>query len=1519
MARRYERKRSSSGRSLASILSGGSSGGGGLDLNDPEVLKQLLKTQGVEPEEPGPGALDRFFGLLSVGETGDAMYRTLEDNAGGIDLKDIYQFPMYYAQSWGKRGSLQGEEDMKRYGDVIRLMLEDYGGVKPGKDNKAANLAIGAGGFLGDVFLDPLTYLSVGAVSKAGKGGKALSKADDAVDLAKLIGGTDEVVDLVKPLARESGALGRNLVDDVAEAGVKNIPEEETARGLKRIIEGITGKGPQEVSYKLPFGLQKEAAVLRTVENPWARAAIRTFENPLRPIGGSLMGTPVVGDALEGAKNALGDLFRPLNRLRSSGLSGMADDLMALKDTQRGAEIEAMIKAGEFERAANELGNPEIIKYLTEETSLEDIAKLAEKGVITDETARAYENVYRPTVRDVPAYSEDLDLTDLKQFDDRPYHRITSQNPADYLMDADIKAELLSPWERQDYEQYIRPQLERIAGDAKMDSDEIIIFKSGDGRWVDTDVTKALGRGRADNVKAYIVKDYLLESTGDAAKDAGGERLLKEGVPEVPLYGAGAIAGVEPEYDEEGNITGFGYDPVKGFGGFAGTMVGEKALRNFGEEGLNLFKNFVGIEGKQRWLVDDAASKLDIGKLAKEGTTKLSDVFSHPELEKMYGASDWFVKEAKALGLKPLKEMDIAFAELPEKTWGRYNPEDGIFLINSTLKGSEKEAQGTLLHEIQHYIQDVEDFAQGGSPRQFVGDIAAAEGARAEIEAQIEQFTNVPEIRQAINESDRIIRDMLKEGLDPYEAEQMYVETVSDRIAEMFGEEYASTFRALNDELIDVKSIIEDGGKSQYKRLGGEIEADEVKRYFMLSDEEKANYVPYSLSKAARGITDDADIINITRSQNAGIEPMESVIDELDRLGEYGDIIGKQQGLAEAARQPFEQITGKGTLDNYIGRDVIKTSKEAEDAAKRVGMNFSGFNPVRAYENAVNKRVYDKLAEGELAGVVYSSTGKTGKEAAKDYARQVAVDYIRGQRAVALDNFIENNVKNGLDDFGERVAIQTDEALDGYKEVAGIPSLKGWKVRNEIADEMTKMHKAFFSDEGTNQFLKYYDKVMGGWKLSVTGLFPSFHARNFIGNNYLNWLADVNPKYQKNAIDVQRYMKAVIDGTDNASELGAKRVGNYTIDEIFNLAKERAVMGSGPTMEAIDMAGGQTALGALGLGKIEGLARGVGTSVEDNAKIAHFIDKLVKTGDPDEAAMSVKKYLFDYGDLTDFEKNVMRRVIPFYTFMRKNLELHISEMFNNPRKLRMLTKGLNAIQDTSASMSGMTEEDIALMPDWAKKSLGIYTGKEGDTVNLVASFGLPIEQLDDLIEMSKPTFGENVKGTFGNLINQSSPLLKTPLEMSSGYNYFREQPIEEDTSANAYRSILEKLSPEQLDQLGIRTYEYEDRTTGETRTGYEMDAETKYLINALAGKSASTATRASSALSGDAPANNLLSLFSGVRNYEFDLGRQQYYKDKDDRERLQKLLIEMGLLSEFTRPYLTDEAKDQGLAGILGN
>jgi hypothetical protein len=58
--------------------------------------------------------------------------------------------------------------------------------------------------------------------------------------------------------------------------------------------------------------------------------------------------------------------------------------------------------------------------------------------------------------------------------------------------------------------------------------------------------------------------------------------------------------------------------------------------------------------------------------------------------------------------------------------------------------------------------------------------------------------------------------------------------------------------------------------------------------------------------------------------------------------------------------------------------------------------------------------------------------------------------------------------------------------------------------------------------------------------------------------------------------------------------------------------------------------------------------RNVGNFTDNLGRAAHYIARREQGFTPLAAGQSVKKWFFDYGDLTQTEEQVLRRVVPFY-------------------------------------------------------------------------------------------------------------------------------------------------------------------------------------------------------------------------------------------------------------------------------
>ena len=96
--------------------------------------------------------------------------------------------------------------------------------------------------------------------------------------------------------------------------------------------------------------------------------------------------------------------------------------------------------------------------------------------------------------------------------------------------------------------------------------------------------------------------------------------------------------------------------------------------------------------------------------------------------------------------------------------------------------------------------------------------------------------------------------------------------------------------------------------------------------------------------------------------------------------------------------------------------------------------------------------------------------------------------------------------------------------------------------------------------------------------------------------------------------------------------------------------------------------------------------------VENNARILHFRSVLKTSGSVEDAAASVNKFLFNYGDLTPEQKSFMKLLFPWFTWTQKNILLQIEMMKEQPAlysKFRQIL--LEAAPDLAEDLSSDDE------------------------------------------------------------------------------------------------------------------------------------------------------------------------------------------------------------------------------------
>ncbi len=269
-----------------------------------------------------------------------------------------------------------------------------------------------------------------------------------------------------------------------------------------------------------------------------------------------------------------------------------------------------------------------------------------------------------------------------------------------------------------------------------------------------------------------------------------------------------------------------------------------------------------------------------------------------------------------------------------------------------------------------------------------------------------------------------------------------------------------------------------------------------------------------------------------------------------------------------------------------------------------------------------------------------------------------------------------------------------------------------FEMRKEIADYMNETSQLFQVGSPTLEaILKGATALQNKWKPLATIARPFWHVRNITFNQMQLYLSGVNPldlvgrAIQANK--VQRGVKGFLL-TDNFGKVNLQRLSK----ESRKLGLFGAGFAGGDIATAkLITAKMKSALrgGKITLGDIVGLPKKAALKsaefFEDNAHIVGWLDYIAKSKDPDLGTAMVKgsehafKYVFDYGDLSKFEKGIMKLADPFYALHRKALRLYAEELIRQPGKFSNLGK----LRRSFGKITPETKEEKALKPDWMEE------------------------------------------------------------------------------------------------------------------------------------------------------------------------------------------------------------------------
>jgi hypothetical protein len=320
--------------------------------------------------------------------------------------------------------------------------------------------------------------------------------------------------------------------------------------------------------------------------------------------------------------------------------------------------------------------------------------------------------------------------------------------------------------------------------------------------------------------------------------------------------------------------------------------------------------------------------------------------------------------------------------------------------------------------------------------------------------------------------------------------------------------------------------------------------------------------------------------------------------------------------------------------------------------------------------------------------------------------------------------------------------------------------------------------------------LKMFDQVNNLFK--TTKLFRfAFHAVNFTGNLFNMMMAGINPLVAlgDNASDAYKLMSGGPDLLRRITSAGAHldpaKLAQFTPDEqrLYTLLAEFAsenLPGQIATLQNYDEVIEQ-------FSKIPADKKGIFKKVlEYNGKLNEKVDNYYRLitflhakKNPDilarynmaSAADLVRRVHFDPSDLSGVEKDVIRRLIPFYTFTKKNLAYQLRNVADNPALYNRFVKAVNGTWrgvgiDTEADLEEYKRQNF-----W----LPLMVNKDGEYIALKAN--LPFGDLIDFLQ-----------DPANKVLTSLSPFIRAPLiELPTNTQLFTGLPIQEFEGQRGFR------------------------------------------------------------------------------------------------------------------------------------
>jgi hypothetical protein len=522
------------------------------------------------------------------------------------------------------------------------------------------------------------------------------------------------------------------------------------------------------------------------------------------------------------------------------------------------------------------------------------------------------------------------------------------------------------------------------------------------------------------------------------------------------------------------------------------------------------------------------------------------------------------------------------------------------------------------------------------------------------------------------------------------------------------------------------------------------------------------------------------------------------------RLGE----LGGPQAVA-TGQQAREQLTGTtvgqmaaeeqtklraGLVEEQRqAADIARSSKADLDAHQQAMAQLQGENRtalesyhnsmsiLAGHEDAARTHVYDAQALIDTAKANVERLAKGAPERAKkatidDYSDWVTSTQkwlgadIPADAKKLLQTSIDDLVKNGpkIDkkilggqqfikdaQAGKVIEVTKDQIMSGWKAYKSKVTGESLAIDSELDRSIANLAKAF--DE-PGQVWRAVDAYTKFFKAYATAT-PGFHIRNAMAASFMNFSDGVSAR---NQIDGGKIWTAHFRDPSgqwwNDPSIPARYRGKTARDVVAAVYNS----GAGGQFSAAEI--GERAFGKGSTSRTKKLlmdnlwvrgSKRSGEYVEGAVRSGMALDSLSRpgylgrSGTIEGATQRINRIHFNYSQASKMDAKI-RRVIPFWTFISRNVPLQMQQMVYNPRAYAMYNSFVRNFRDPNS--------DDSQLPEWMRQNSAF---RVTPTTALMPDIGAT--QLQSSInKLTDPL-------SFASMLG---PQWKIPAQLATGKNFF---------------------------------------------------------------------------------------------------------------------------------------------------